>query len=664
MAEAGRRVLVVSTDPAHSLGDALARRLGPRPARVPTRAGRLDAVELDADRALARWLARRRPALRLIAERGTYLDDEDLEALFRLSLPGVDELVGLVELARLSRAGHYDHVVVDTAPTGHTLRLLAMPETVQRIAGVLDHMYAKHRFLAERLGGQYRPDASDAVIAEMEREGRDLQVRLRDPRRATFDWVLLPELLAVAEAKDGVRQLDRWSMAVREVLVNRVLPPAPDGCALCAARRRGEQTAIRAIRRTFPGRALRFLPALPREPRGVPALRAFARALAAPSRGAALVRPHPADRRQRAAATPRPPAGPPAWLPVVAPPGVRLVLFAGKGGVGKTTCAAAAALALAEAAPERRVLLLSTDPAHSLGDALGTPLGDEAAPLAGAPPGLRARELDAEREFRRRRERYRTAVDELFDTVRGGSAFDAAFDRAVVQDLIELAPPGLDELVAVLSVTEALLGRDGQPPAYDTVVVDTAPTGHTVRLLALPAAGLAWVRTLLAILLKYRRVMRPGRLAEDLVALSRELRQLDRLLHDRRATRVVAVTRPGELPRRETRRLLDRLQQLGLPVAAVIVNTVPPPGLPACRRCRAAGREARAEADRAVGRGRVVLLAPMVAPPPRGVRALGHFARTWAAASAGGAPAPRRPAARRSRRPGAARGSARVVGPE
>src|SRR5437773_379433 len=115
---------------------------GPAPRRVPTRAGRLEAVELDADRALARWLRVRRPTLRTIAERGTYLDDEDLERLLRLSFPGVDELMALVELARLATRGAWDLVVVDTAPTGHTLRLLAMPETLQRIAGVLDDLHA------------------------------------------------------------------------------------------------------------------------------------------------------------------------------------------------------------------------------------------------------------------------------------------------------------------------------------------------------------------------------------------------------------------------------------------------------------------------------------------------------------------------------------------
>src|ERR1022692_17912 len=140
--EAGHHVLIVSTDPAHSLGDALAIRLSSKPTRVAVKHGSLHAVELDADDALIRWMKQRKQGLETIAEHGTYLDADDIEQLLRLSLPGVDELVGLVELRRIARAGNYDQIVVDTAPTGHTLRLLAMPETLRRIASVFDDMQA------------------------------------------------------------------------------------------------------------------------------------------------------------------------------------------------------------------------------------------------------------------------------------------------------------------------------------------------------------------------------------------------------------------------------------------------------------------------------------------------------------------------------------------
>ena len=170
LAESGPRVLAVSTDPAHSLGDALGVSLGSRPRPVAVRRGSLRAVELDADAALARWLGERRERLATIVLRGTYLDREDVERFLSLSLPGTDELIGLLELSRLARAAPVDVVVVDTAPTGHTLRLLQMPEMLRQIASVLDDMQAKHRFLARSLGGSYRGDTADALIAEVEEE--------------------------------------------------------------------------------------------------------------------------------------------------------------------------------------------------------------------------------------------------------------------------------------------------------------------------------------------------------------------------------------------------------------------------------------------------------------------------------------------------------------
>src|SRR2546421_1280863 len=320
----------------------------------------------------------------------------------------------------------------------------------------------------------------------------------------------------------------------------------------------------------------------------------------------------------------------PAWLDALAPPGVRVLAFAGKGGVGKTSAAAAVGLALAERRPDARILVLSTDPAHSLGDALGLPLGDDERPVPGL-PGLAARELDATAAFARRRERYRASVDEVFDALLRGSRFDIAYDRDVVRELIDLAPPGLDELFGVLSLVDAVLGRGRQ--AYDVVVLDTAPTGHALRLLAMPDAALEWVHALLAILLKYRAVVGLGELASDLLDVARDLRELAALLRDPARTRVVAVTRPGALPRLETARLVRGLRRLRIAVGALLVNTVTPPG---CRRCRRAAAVERREiaaltavVRSAAGRRYAMISAPVEAPPPGGIAGLARWLRRW-----------------------------------
>src|SRR5262249_58765373 len=115
-----RRVLLVSPDPAHSLGDALGARLSATPRTV---ARHLDAVELNAPRAFRRWLVANRRPLGEVIEHGTWLDREDVDALLDLSIPGIDELVGILEIERFAERGtrRYDLIVVDTPPTGHTL---------------------------------------------------------------------------------------------------------------------------------------------------------------------------------------------------------------------------------------------------------------------------------------------------------------------------------------------------------------------------------------------------------------------------------------------------------------------------------------------------------------------------------------------------------------
>jgi arsenite-transporting ATPase len=201
-----------------------------------------------------------------------------------------------------------------------------------------------------------------------------------------------------------------------------------------------------------------------------------------------------------------------------------------------------------------------------------------------------------------------------------------AADREAWRDLLDLAPPGLDELSAVSTFLDALFGN-GASPGYDLVVVDTAPTGHTLRLLETPAAMLEWVQALLSLMLKYREVAGLGPLANDLVELSRGLRRLGEVLRDPRQTGFVVVTRAGELPRRETERLLADLDRLGLAVPAVIVDAVNRGGCPRCTHLQRA--QARDIERLARGARCTIIEAPAVFPPPRGVEALAAWGRTW-----------------------------------
>lgn len=625
----GLRTLVISTDPAASLGDALDRPLGAAARKVPVRRGSLHAVELDAARALERWLADRRGLLERIAVRGTWLDAEDVASLLRLSLPGIDELAALLEIQRHGGSGRYDLVVVDTAPTGHTLRMLAMPATLRAVAQVFDHMQAKHRIVVEALRGRWSPDAEDALIDQIDASGRELAALLRDPAAVTMSWVTLPEPMSIEETSDGVASLRSQGIPVQAVIVNRVTSTPRCSCRRCDARiafeRRaiamlsGEETVITVVERNAEPRGLRALAAIGAEIEAVvpPAVTRPRRAISwrSNSGSAGTSSSAVAQHSLRAFAADR----------------TRLLLFGGKGGVGKTTCAAAAALALASAFPSRRILLLSADPAHSLGDVLRRPISDVMGRLKGGPPNLTVRELDAAAGFRRIRQKYAAAIDSVFDRLtRGASELDARHDRLVMHDLIDLAPPGIDELAAIVDVTDAL--ERGGAGSHDLVVMDTAPTGHAVRLLEMPGVVQDWAKALMSILLKYQPIVGVGELGALALELSQGLGRLRELLRDPGRTSFVVVTRAALLPRAETIRLVSRLRKMGVPAPAVVVNAL---GRGTCVRCRRAEAIEQREV-RALGRAlsrlrgrRSIIVTPAEVPPPQGIAGLRRWQRTW-----------------------------------
>ena len=116
-------------------------------------------------------------------------------------------------------------MVVDTAPTGHTLRLLAAPALLGRVAGVLDALQSHHRAVVGALRGSYRADAADALIAELEREGASRWPRCSAIRAASeVTWVTLPEPMALEETADAIAALESAGIHVGRLIVNRLTP--------------------------------------------------------------------------------------------------------------------------------------------------------------------------------------------------------------------------------------------------------------------------------------------------------------------------------------------------------------------------------------------------------------------------------------------------------
>ncbi len=240
-----------------------------------------------------------------------------------------------------------------------------------------------------------------------------------------------------------------------------------------------------------------------------------------------------------------------------------VLFFGGKGGVGKTTCAAAMALAASRAG--RKVLLVSTDPAHSTSDIFERPIGADPTQLL---PNLWGLEIDAATESARYVREVKDRVRDLF----GHSILKEAYKQ------IDLAAsmPGAEEVALFDRMGGLIRGEDTR---FNLVIFDTAPTGHTLRLVKMPELMDAWIRALT----RSRRAMLgvEGDDKEDpiLVSLKDRFERLQGLrarLMSGRTSAFVLVLIPERLPIEETARALTQLDETGVKVGGLVVNRVLP----------------------------------------------------------------------------------------
>ncbi len=535
--------LLVSTDPAHSLKNMLSDVVLPQ---------NLEVCELSAADSLHAFKLQHDASLKEIADRGTFLDQSDIQGLMDAALPGMDELAAYLEIAKWIQDDSYYRIIIDTAPTGHTLRLLEMPDLIHRWLIALDTLLAKHRYMRSHFGGNKRLDHLDAFILDMNASLKNMQTLMADATRCNFILVLQPEAMIVEESVDLAHALSQRQVFMSELVVNRLLPD--NDCPICFAERSRQIRALKNIMRRLPGQVFWTLPLLAEEPRGSLLCGLWSELrLLDKSEIMTTISSHKLPLHIEE----------PVPLPANT---LRLLIFAGKGGVGKTTLACATALRLQSEYPQLRILIFSTDPAHSLSDCLGVSVQNTPTSVMFK---IDAQEINAEADFEKIRSDYRKELEDFLQDALPN--LDITFDREVMEHLLDLAPPGLDEIMALTTIMDHLdSGR------YDMIIVDAAPSGHLLRLLELPELIRDWLKIFFSLLLKYRKVMRFPHLSERLVQLSRELKSLRILLQNVEQTGLYAVTIPTYLAIEKTYEMTCTLQRLGIATNALFINQITP----------------------------------------------------------------------------------------
>ncbi len=498
LADNGKKILLVSTDPASNVGQVFETKIGNQITSINDVSG-LDAIEINPEEAAAQYRERIVAPMRgVLPEKTLKSIEEQLSGACTTEIAAFDEFTGLLTNADLTR--QYDHIVFDTAPTGHTIRLLKLPGAW---TGFLETGTGDASCLGPLSGLEKQRERYAAAVD-----------RLGDENLTRLILVARPRQSAMAELARTSGELAGIGIKNQHLAINGLMPSDDNSDPLATALGRKDRAALASMdprlaklpRNTFPLRSENLV--------GKDALRRFAsstnEALSLqseievkadmPSLGALI-----GDMEQR---------------------GKGLVMFMGKGGVGKTTMAAAFATELASRGHE--VLLTTTDPAAHLTETLGQDL-----------PRLTVSRIDPEVEIAR----YRAQVLST-----KGKDLDAE-GRAILEE--DLRSPCTEEIAVFQAFSRAI-----RESSKKFVVMDTAPTGHT--LLLLDATG------------SYHR---------DIVRHSASNGQASKLvtpmmrLQDPEQTSIVIVTLPETTPVLEAEHLQNDLRRAGIDPTAWIINS-------------------------------------------------------------------------------------------
>jgi len=498
LADAGKQVLLVSTDPASNLDEVLGVKLSSIPTQVPKVPG-LSALNVDPVHAAKQYRERIVGPYRGVLPAAAVASiEEQLSGACTVEIAAFDEFSKL--LGNPAATCDFDHVIFDTAPTGHTLRLLELPA-------------AWTNFIETNVGGTSCLGPLSGLGAQKELYAAS-NAALRSAKQTTMVLVARPDQVSVKEAERTRAELSELGVANLFLVLNGVFRAADKGDALASALERRGIEALAAVPAGLANLPRIELQLLPFGLVGIEALRQLFRAAgainsvhASPVEGTRAFDTDALD----------------SLIEGIAAQGHGVVMTMGKGGVGKTTIAARIATSLARRG--HQVVLTTTDPAAHVSDAANE-----------RPKKLTVTRIDPELET----QRYRSEV-----LATAGSSLDAK-GRALLEE--DLRSPCTEEIAVFRAFAATVAqGENG------FVVIDTAPTGHTLLLLDATESY-------------HREVLRKASGTPEAV------RKLLPRLRDPAFTQVILVTLPEATPIHEAMQLERDLARAEIKPAAWVVN--------------------------------------------------------------------------------------------
>jgi arsenite-transporting ATPase len=518
-ANEGRKVLIVTTDPASNLGDVFEQEIGHKITPIDG-VQNLYAMEIEPDAATREYKERIIGPFREIMPGDVIASLEE-----QFNSPCTTEIASFDRFVDFMETDEYDVIIFDTAPTGHTLRLLELPVD-----------WSKHIEESAKGSGQTCLGPVQAIQESKNKYDRATEF-LRNPKKTTFVFVMRPEELSLYETVRAMKELIAIGIRSARIIVNGILPKEVCDIEFFKKKYESQQKIIRETDEIFNG-SRRYMLLRDEEVKGIGALRDVAfylfngkkRALGSKEkiiyRSDFIIEQPDIDRL---------------WLPHN---GTKRIFFTGKGGVGKTTLSCIAALYVSQKG--FNTLLVTTDPAGHIGQVLDRKVRSQPTKIT---ENFDAVMIDQEEAFKHYKEKVLNDAKEKYS------------DDMLAAMEEELNSPCTEEMAAFDRFAQFIESKD-----YDAIVFDTAPTGHTLRLLDLPFDYAKQVEMMVS----------TGEGARAKEASQNRFKNIIRILKDKNRTVFGIVLYPEYTPIVESYRAMLDLKDAGIETQFVVANMILP----------------------------------------------------------------------------------------